>query len=92
MAKATLCQSFVDQVVCPSNKNKMDYFDSKTTGLLLKVLPTGRKTYYLRYKNLRGKQAEQKLATADVLKLSQARELAQQKLAQLAMGEDPFEP
>ena len=91
MPKATLNQSLIEKLTCITGNSKTDYFDTKTTGLLLKVLPTGRKTYYLRYKNLRGKQVECKLASADILKLSQVRELALQHLAQIAMGVDPFE-
>lgn len=92
MPKQLLTQQFVDSPLsCEPGKSKVDFFDSKVTGLLLKVLASGKKTYYLRYSNLRGKVVEQKLASAENLKLADARKLAQEKLAQLAMGEDPFE-
>lgn len=89
MSKQLLTNTVVQAATCPTTKQKQDYFDTKISGLLLKVLQSGRKTYYLRYRNNRGKQAELKLADASILKLSDAREMAQKYLAQIAMGEDP---
>ena len=88
MASQLLTPNFI-QKVC-SDKPKTDYFDTKVTGLLLKVLNTGRKSFYLRYRNTRNKQVETKIADASVISLSDARTLAQKYLAQIAMGEDPF--
>jgi len=88
MPQQKLTQTFVDTVQ-PQQK-KVDYFDSLQTGLLLKVLPSGKKTYYLRYRDDRGKMRERKLADATILSLKDARTLARQKLAQIALGEDPF--
>ena len=91
MAKYTLTQAFVEKATCQADKKKIDYCDTKTTGLLLKVFPSGKKVFYLRCYNLRKKLMEIKLAPANVLKLSQVRELALQHLAEIAMGRDPFE-
>jgi len=90
MPKTTLTQSFIDNLVCPENVDKCDYFDTKTTGLIVQVLKTGRKTYYLRYQSNRGKTVQKRLGNAAVLRLAQVRELAVKSLAQVAMGEDPF--
>lgn len=92
MPKLTLTQAFVDQATCPSGKSKIDYFDTKVTSLLLKVLSSGKKTFYVRYRNERGKIIEKRLSTLDatVIKLSDARDLAQQHLAQITLGHDPF--
>ena len=90
MPKQLLTNSFVQDARCPADKPSIDHFDTKITGLLLKVLRSGRKSYYLRYKNLRGKKTEVKLADASILPAADARELARKHLAQLAMGEDPF--
>jgi hypothetical protein len=93
MPKKTLTQGFVDSATPEQGKNKTDYFDTKVNGLLLKVLQTGKRTFYIRYKNDRNKLIEKRLTAIDAtaLSLNEARELAQQKLAQIALGEDPFE-
>lgn len=89
MPKTTLTQCFIDNLSCPVNDTKCDYFDTKTTGLIVQVLISGRKTFYLRYQGSRGKTVQKKLGNAAILKLAQVRELAVKYLAQLAMGEDP---
>lgn len=43
MPKQVLTQSFVDKVKCDSSKPKVDYFDTKVSGLVLKVLISGKK-------------------------------------------------
>ena len=90
MPKTTLTQCFIDNLSCPVGDTKCDYFDTKTTGLIVQVLMSGRKTYYLRYQNDRGKTVQKRLGNAVILKLAQVRDLAVKCLAQLAMGEDPF--
>ena len=92
MPSQLLTQSFVDSIKCDNDKTKCDYFDTKTKGLLLKVFPSGLKVFYLRYQNERGKWTEKKISSVDasILKLPQARTLAQQHLSTLAMGNDPF--
>ena len=91
MPRITLTQSTVEKLTCQSGKAKTDYFDTKINGLMLKVMSSGNKSYYIRYKNHRCKWTENKLANASTLKLSDARDLAQQKLTMIAMGEDPFD-
>ena len=74
--KITLTQTFVDSLSCRQGKTKDDYFDTKTTGLLVQVLISGRRTYYLRFQNLRKKAVQCKLVDASLVKLSDARILA----------------
>jgi integrase len=90
MSKVTLTQSFVDAAQCLSHKTKHDYFDTKVIGLLLKVLPSDRKSYYLRGCDIRGHKFEKKFADAKTTKLESARSLATQYLAQITLGQDPF--
>lgn len=93
MPSENLTQLFVDTIVMgDTNKPKVDYFDTKTHGLLLKVLKSGKKSFYLRYKNARGKTVEKLLSSADatVLSLCDARSLASKYLSQIALGVDPF--
>jgi len=90
MPKITLTQALVDNLTCSATKSKEDYFDTKTTGLLVQVLNSGRKTFYIRYQNERKKTVQKKLVSASLIKLAEARELAVKYLAQIAMGEDSF--
>lgn len=90
MPRQKLTQQFIDRITLPK-KGKVDYFDTETTGLLFKVLPSGTKTFACRYRGLRGKQIEKRLGCADALKLSEARQLVRNVQAKLAFGEDPFE-
>ena len=92
MPSQNLTQSFVDRSnLCPKGKKKIDYFDLKLTGLLLKVLYSGQKTWYLRYATDHGRMREKKLASATVLTLAEARELARRYLSDIAQGNDPFD-
>ncbi len=92
MPSQNLTQSFVDRSnLCPKGKKKIDYFDLKLTGLLLKVLYSGQKTWYLRYATDHGRMREKKLASATVLTLAEARELARRYLSGIAQGNDPFD-
>ena len=90
MPKTALSQSFIDALTLGSNETKCDYFDTKTTGLVVQILKSGRKTFYLRYQDKRGKTVQKKLGNAAILKLAQVREVAIKNLAQVALGEDPF--
>lgn len=92
MPKQVLTQSFVDKVKCDSSKPKVDYFDTKVSGLVLKVLISGKKSYYLRYQDKRGKVTEKRLSSVDAtaLQLNEARALATGYLNKIAVGDDPF--
>ena len=90
MPKVTLNQNFIDTATLQTGATKCDYFDTRTTGLVMQILKSGRKTYYLRYQDRRGKTIQRKIGSADVLKLTQARDIATKSLAQIAMGNDPF--
>jgi len=92
MPRKLLTQHFVQSSnLCPAHLSKVDYFDTKVTGLLLKVLKSGRKSYYLRFQDGRGRKQEKKLGGADVVTLSEIRQHAIEQKAALAMGQDPFE-
>jgi len=92
MPTVTLNQGFVDsQAVCRPDKARVDFYDKKVVGLSLKVLASGHKAFYIRYRDKRDKQVERKLGSTAVMKLSDARKAANEVLAQVAMGDDPFE-
>jgi integrase len=90
MPKVRLTQRFIDSVKCDHELRKVDYFDVDVKGLMLEVRQAG-KTFYLRYQNERGKTRQRKLADARVVKLEAAKDLAIEKLAQITLGNDPFE-
>jgi len=91
MALMNLTQQITNTLICPSTSRRVDAYDTKTKGLLLEVRPTGGKTYYLRYVDERGRARQIKLADHRDVTLQQARNLADTKRNQIAMGLDPHE-
>ena len=87
MASEKLTQRLVDQYAVTDKK--VAIYDKTCRGLILDVRPTGTKTFFLRYKAERGKTQQIKLGRASYLKLSKARVMARQILADVAMGKDP---
>lgn len=65
--------------------------DSLVPGLCLLVLPSGSRTYYLRFRQLDGRQLEMKLGTPVELSVDDARRLARDGLAQVREGRRPME-
>jgi integrase len=55
------------------------------------VSNTGRKTYYFRYQDSRGKTRQPKLSDAQSISLKQARTLTNRYRGEIEMGEDPWE-
>ena len=90
MPMLNLTQSLVNKAKVEEGITSVDYYDERIPGLLMKVLPSGRKTYYIRYKDKRKVSSQRKLGNAVILTLSDARALARRKLAEIAMGADPF--
>lgn len=65
-----------------------EYSDSEVRGFQLRVLPSGKRQFVIRYR-VGGRKARYGLGDYGVLTVEQARRLAQQKLAEVAMGGDP---
>lgn len=63
--------------------------DSVVPGLCVMVLPSGVKTFYLRYRTLDGQQGEMKLGRPTELTPDDARRLARDALALVRDGKDP---
>ena len=70
MPVVELTSAFVRHVFCPSGQRKVDYFDSKQRGFLIEIRCSGRKTYYQRYCDERGRERQFKIGRADVLTTS----------------------
>lgn len=84
-----LTNSFVEKV---QKKNKrFDIRDSIVTGLILRVEPSGKKTWLIDYKRPDGRRNTKKIGDAKILTVMQAREIAKEKLAIVTLGEDPGE-
>jgi integrase len=91
MSKINLTSQFVKLASCPEGKRKIDLFDSSCKGLMLEIRNSGGKTFYLRFKDVRGATRQLRLADFRDISLAQARQLANKKRSDIAMGIDPFE-
>jgi integrase len=91
MAKIHLTPSFVKGASCPAGKKKFEYFDTDASALSLEVRASGGKTYYRRYRDLRGRIRQIKLGAEKNLTLAEARKLAHEIGRKLALGIDPLE-
>jgi integrase len=85
-----LTQKIVDSLVCETSCKRLTVFDRHCKGFVLEVRPSGRKSYFLRYKDSRGITRQPKLCDADSISLKQAKALADSCRSKLLMGEDPF--
>lgn len=92
MPKLLLTQNIADTATCEAGKSKTDYYDTKVNGFVLKVLKSGKRNFYLVYRNDRGIKCEKRLSAMDasIIKVAEARQLALQYLSAIAMGNDPF--
>lgn len=88
MPSIVLSAKVLKNLTCPA-KGKTDYHDKGCKGLMLEVRHSGGRTWYLRYRDARGKQRQFRLADARDLSLEQARKRADELRGQIAMGADP---
>lgn len=65
-------------------------WDTELEGFGLRIKPTGRKIYVLRYRTQGGTQRKQNIGLASVLTPEKAREMARATLVQVAEGTDPM--
>ena len=64
-------------------------WDTELTGFGLKVTPTGKKVYFLYYRNKWGQQRRPAIGVHGPMRPEAAREKARQWLAEVAVGRDP---
>lgn len=81
--------TFIKTAICPSGQKKVDYFDSQQKGFLIEVRESGRRTYYQRFRDERGRERQFKIGRADMLTVDQARRKAKSIFAQALLGTDP---
>jgi integrase len=89
MSTLALSFPFVRRVTCPPGRRKIDFFDTRLPGFLLEVRASGGKTYYQRYRDLRGRERQFRIGPANILTLSEARRKARRILAEALLGDDP---
>lgn len=63
-------------LVCPAGTAKIDFHDKGCKGLMLEARMSGKRTWYLRYRDARGTQRQFRLADAQDLPLELARKRA----------------
>jgi hypothetical protein len=83
-----LTKRHVDSIASDSNREVFAW-DSELRGFGLRAKPSGAKTYLIQYRNSEGRTRRLVLGRHGVLTPEQARDIARQKLAAVARGEDP---
>jgi integrase len=88
MSKIT--KRFVESII-PDSKKTLIFWDSELKGFGVVVLPSGRKTYCIQYRNTVHIKKRLKVGVHGQITAEQARDLAKKNLSQVVQGEDPME-
>ena len=91
MPRLALTKSIIDQSQPPEGKVKLDLFDSECRCLMIEIRASGRKMFYFRFTDSRGKQRQIRIGLHGEISLDQARKLVAKYKNQLILGVDPFE-
>jgi integrase len=91
MPTVQLTSQFVATAACPSDKRKVDYYDTLVTGFILEVRATGSATYYLRYRDPHDRQCQFKIGDTKSVPFERARQAALQARTRVVLGESPQE-
>jgi integrase len=83
-----LTASFVRKAACPEGAEKINFFDSRQRGFLVEIRASGRKTYYQRFRDERGRERQFKIGRADIVTMEQARRKGRSVFARAILGED----
>jgi integrase len=86
--KIKFTKKSVSDLTCTNPHGRQFVRDTDCRGLCIEVRSTGGKTYYLTYRDERGKQRSHKLANALDITPQQARILCQRTRTKIAMGTD----
>jgi integrase len=89
MPRVRLTAFFVRSATCPSERRKIDYFDTEQRGFMLEVRYSGGKTFYQRYIDERGRERQFKIGSASILGPAAARRRGKAVVAQSLIGFDP---
>jgi integrase len=91
MPSIEMTARWLERLALPS-KDRIDYFDSKVTGLGLRAAPTGRLSWFVMYR-VKGEKLLRRLTlgTYPAVSLADAREQARAKLLDAERGSNPSE-
>jgi integrase len=84
-----LTNTIVEKI--PLKEKRYDIRDAVLHALILRVEPSGKKSWLVDYTRPNGRRNTRKLGNADVLTVAQAREAAREYLASVTLGTDPGE-
>lgn len=73
----------------PHETNELLIWDSELKGFGVRVFPTGRRTYFVQYRNQFGATRRKKIGVHGIITADQAREEAKKLLGDVAKGGDP---
>jgi integrase len=85
---AKLTKRLVDAIE-PDSKRDVFAWDGELRGFGLRVKPSGTRTYIIQYRNSEGRSRRLVLGQHGAVTPQQARDIARQRLAAVARGEDP---
>lgn len=83
-----LTKRFVESTV-PHSEDELLFWDSELKGFGVRVFPTGRRTYFVQYRNQFASTRRKKIGMHGMITAEQAREEAKKILGDVAKGEDP---
>lgn len=83
-----LTKRFVESII-PHEKDELLLWDSEIKGFGIRVFPTGRRTYFVQYRNQFGSTRRKKIGAHGNITADQAREEAKKLLGDVAKGKDP---
>lgn len=86
MAKFT--KRFVEAIT-PDSEKPLKFWDAELKGFGLIILPSGRRTYCIEYRNTDRIKKRLKIGVHGHITTEEARDLAKKRLGQVAHGEDP---
>jgi integrase len=89
MPTVSLTSSFVRNAACGAAQRKVDYFDTEQRGFLLEVRSSGRRTFYQRYTDAKGRTRQCKIGPANAVPVEKAREKGREIVASAVLGANP---
>lgn len=89
MSKNQKLTKRVVESIQPHEINELLVWDSELKGFGVRVFPTGRRTYFIQYRNQFGGTRRKKIGVHGIITADQAREEAKKLLGDVAKGKDP---
>jgi integrase len=89
MPKAKLDHAFVSTAQCQPGKAKTDWYDTTITGFVFERRSSGGGTYYFRFSDAAGRQAQFKIGGEGDVSFAVAKKRAVQLRSEVVMGGDP---